>query len=61
MTRDSLLPVGTMTFLVSDDGVDVFTVAGDALTAAVARRAEAYAGVRIAQASGDARRNADRG
>jgi hypothetical protein len=58
-TAEGLLPVGTVTFLVSDAGEEAFATARDALSAAVSGRGGAGGAVRIALTTGDARRPAD--
>src|SRR5262245_40403660 len=59
MAAGGLLPVGTVTFLVSDSGEEVFAAPNDALSAALSRRGGAGGAVRIAVTTGDARRRAD--
>jgi predicted ATPase/DNA-binding CsgD family transcriptional regulator len=55
---EELLPAGTVTFVVTDDGLDVHASAHEALAAAIGRQTRALP-VRIGVATGDAHRGPD--
>src|SRR5262245_28791407 len=53
----TILPAGTVSFLVADDAIEVFGSAAEAAAAALARQRAALGAQRIAITTGDARRD----